>query len=70
MAGTTESENTAAELVLVEPDGGDFQYARAFESLDFQALKADLHALMTDSQAWWPADFGHVRRAHDPQWPG
>jgi len=44
---------------LSNPMGADFQYARAFESLDFQALKADLHALMTDSQAWWPADFGH-----------
>ena len=44
---------------LSNPMGADFQYARAFESLDFQALKADLRALMTDSQAWWPADFGH-----------
>lgn len=37
----------------------DFDYAKAFKSLDFQALKADLRALMTDSQDWWPADFGH-----------
>nr|WP_314493169.1 catalase/peroxidase HPI [uncultured Pseudomonas sp.] len=37
----------------------DFDYASAFRQLDFQALKADLHALMTDSQPWWPADFGH-----------
>ncbi|MFJ4431114.1 catalase/peroxidase HPI [Pseudomonas sp. NPDC089395] len=37
----------------------DFDYAKAFKSLDFQALKRDLTALMTDSQAWWPADFGH-----------
>ena len=37
----------------------DFDYAAAFESLDLEALKADLHALMTDSQPWWPADFGH-----------
>jgi catalase-peroxidase len=44
---------------LSNPMDADFQYARAFESLDFQALKADLRALMTDSQAWWPADFGH-----------
>lgn len=37
----------------------DFDYAKAFKSLDFQALKKDLTALMTDSQDWWPADFGH-----------
>ncbi|WP_275949939.1 catalase/peroxidase HPI [Dyadobacter chenwenxiniae] len=37
----------------------DFNYAEAFKSLDLQAVKADLHALMTDSQDWWPADFGH-----------
>ncbi|WP_369986803.1 catalase/peroxidase HPI [Pseudomonas xanthosomatis] len=36
-----------------------FDYAKAFKSLDFQALKQDLTALMTDSQDWWPADFGH-----------
>jgi catalase-peroxidase len=37
----------------------DFDYAAAFKSLDYNALKKDLHALMTDSQEWWPADFGH-----------
>jgi catalase-peroxidase len=37
----------------------DFDYATAFKSLDYNALKKDLHALMTDSQEWWPADFGH-----------
>ncbi|KAF2009050.1 catalase/peroxidase HPI [Aaosphaeria arxii CBS 175.79] len=37
----------------------DFDYAAAFKSLDYAALKKDLHALMTDSQDWWPADFGH-----------
>ncbi|MCE0863027.1 catalase/peroxidase HPI [Pseudomonas alloputida] len=37
----------------------DFDYAKAFKSLDFQALKKDLTALMTDSRDWWPADFGH-----------
>ncbi len=42
-----------------DPLGKDFNYAEAFESLDFQALKQDLRALMTDSQDWWPADFGH-----------
>ncbi|KAL2261567.1 hypothetical protein VTK26DRAFT_3874 [Humicola hyalothermophila] len=37
----------------------DFDYAAAFKTLDYDALKRDLHALMTDSQDWWPADFGH-----------
>jgi catalase-peroxidase len=41
------------------PMGESFDYAKAFESLDFAALKADLAALMTDSQDYWPADFGH-----------
>ena len=44
---------------LSNPMDADFQYTRAFKSLDFAALKRDLHAVMTDSQAWWPADFGH-----------
>jgi catalase-peroxidase len=42
-----------------DPHGDDFDYAEAFKSLDYQALKADLKALMTDSQPWWPADYGH-----------
>ena len=42
-----------------DPLGKDFDYAKAFKSLDFQALKRDINALMTDSQDWWPADFGH-----------
>ncbi len=41
------------------PLGEDFDYAAAFKSLDYQALKDDLTALMTDSQPWWPADYGH-----------
>jgi len=41
------------------PLGEDFNYAEAFKSLDLEAVKKDLHALMTDSQDWWPADFGH-----------
>ncbi|MEZ4299609.1 MAG: catalase/peroxidase HPI [Polyangiaceae bacterium] len=41
------------------PMGGDFSYAEAFKSLDFKALKSDVAAVMTDSKAWWPADFGH-----------
>ena len=41
------------------PLGAGFDYAEAFAGLDFDALKADLRALMTDSQDWWPADWGH-----------
>ena len=41
------------------PMGADFDYAEAFKNLDYPGLKADLHALMTDSQDWWPADYGH-----------
>jgi catalase-peroxidase len=44
---------------LSNPMGDDFDYAEAFKSLDLAALKKDLHHLMTDSQDWWPADFGH-----------
>ncbi len=42
-----------------DPMGGEFDYAEAFASLDMQALTADLEQLMTTSQDWWPADFGH-----------
>ena len=42
-----------------DPMHGDFDYTKAFASLDYPALKRDLAALMTDSQDWWPADFGH-----------
>ncbi len=41
------------------PMGPDFDYAEAFKNLDYESLKKDLHALMTDSQDWWPADYGH-----------
>ncbi len=44
---------------LSNPMGEDFDYASAFRSLDLEAVKKDLHDLMTDSQDWWPADFGH-----------
>ncbi|WP_268222939.1 catalase/peroxidase HPI [Sinomicrobium oceani] len=44
---------------LSDPMDKDFNYAEAFKSLDLQAVKKDLHQLMTDSQDWWPADFGH-----------
>ncbi len=41
------------------PLGQEFNYAEEFKKLDVEALKKDLYALMTDSQDWWPADFGH-----------
>ncbi|MCE4563071.1 catalase/peroxidase HPI [Maribellus sp. CM-23] len=44
---------------LSNPMGDDFNYAEAFKSLDLAAVKKDLEALMTDSQDWWPADYGH-----------
>ena len=44
---------------LSDPMGEDFNYAEEFKSLDLKALKKDLHELMTDSQDWWPADYGH-----------
>jgi catalase-peroxidase len=45
--------------VSSDPMGAEFDYAEAFESLDYTALKNDLTALMTDSKSWWPADYGH-----------
>ncbi|WP_116472981.1 catalase/peroxidase HPI [Zobellella maritima] len=48
-------QNTAE----LNPLGKDFDYATAFKNLDLAAIKKDLHALMTDSQDWWPADYGH-----------
>ncbi len=44
---------------MSDPMGADFNYADAFKKLDLDALKKDLYALMTDSQDWWPADYGH-----------
>ncbi|HYW50235.1 MAG TPA: catalase/peroxidase HPI, partial [Gemmatimonadaceae bacterium] len=44
---------------LADPMGKDFDYAEAFKSVDLAELKSDLTALMTDSQDWWPADYGH-----------
>ena len=44
---------------LTDPMGDNFNYAKEFKSLDYDALKKDLHKVMTDSQDWWPADFGH-----------
>src|SRR6185312_11802524 len=44
---------------LSNPMGPGFNYAEEFKTLDLDALIQDLHALMTDSQPWWPADYGH-----------
>src|SRR5690606_24994284 len=44
---------------VAAPYNTAFNYKKEFNSLDYEALKNDLHALMTDSQDWWPADFGH-----------
>ncbi len=57
-------EATQLEILTQEgrdanPYGDDFDYAEAFNTIDYSALKADLTALMTDSQDWWPADYGH-----------
>jgi catalase-peroxidase len=45
--------------VKTNPMGVDFDYREAVQQLDFEALRKDMHALMTDEQAWWPADWGH-----------
>ncbi len=47
------------QSALSNPMGEAFDYAEEFKKLDLDAIKADLRALMTDSQDWWPADFGH-----------
>ena len=47
------------QSTLSDPLGADFDYSEEFKKLDLQAVKKDLTALMTDSQDWWPADFGH-----------
>ncbi|WP_416897385.1 MAG: catalase/peroxidase HPI [Minwuia sp.] len=44
---------------MADPNGDSFDYVKAFNSLDLKAVKDDLYALMTDSQDWWPADYGH-----------
>ncbi|MES2392983.1 MAG: catalase/peroxidase HPI [Acidobacteriota bacterium] len=44
---------------LADPLGGEFDYAEEFKKLDLDAVIKDLHTLMTDSQSWWPADYGH-----------
>lgn len=54
----------------VQPDGPDFDYAEAFKKLDFKSLKKDLADLMTQSQDWWPADYGHYGGLFISIWRG
>ena len=51
---------------LSNPMGESFDYAKEFKTLDIEAVIKDLRALMTDSQEWWPADFGHYGRVVHP----
>ncbi len=51
--------NILAQNGAADPMGDDFNYADAFNAIDYTTLKADLTALMTESQPWWPADYGH-----------
>ena len=50
--------------------GKSFNYAQEFKTLDLAAVKKDLFALMTDSQNWWPADYGHYGARYLSGWPG
>jgi catalase-peroxidase len=43
----------------VGPYGEDYEYAEAFQEIDYEQLKADIEEVMTSSQDWWPADYGH-----------
>jgi catalase (peroxidase I) len=54
---------------MSNPMGEAFNYAEEFKKLDLAAVKKDLYALMTDSQDWWPADYGHYGRSSSA-WPG
>ncbi|MHA6721839.1 catalase/peroxidase HPI [Sphingomonas sp. RS2018] len=56
---TLPLEILQADGLTANPMGEDFDYRAAFQGIDYDALKADLTALMTDSQPWWPADYGH-----------
>jgi catalase-peroxidase len=59
VAEPVEPQDSSPELAKSNPMGEDFNYAEEFKKLDLEALKKDLYALMTDSQDWWPADYGH-----------
>ncbi len=71
VAGRPGHLGTSPELQLVLTLLGDgFDYAKEFESLDLDAVIKDLRILMTDSQEWWPADFGHYGGFDDPHGHG
>jgi catalase-peroxidase len=59
VAQSTQPEHPASACASLQPDGSRFQYAEEFKKLDLAAVKKDLADLMTDSQEWWPADWGH-----------
>ncbi len=59
VAESVESESLASERTAGNPLGPDFDYAKEFQKLDLAAVKKDLRELMTTSQDWWPADYGH-----------
>jgi catalase-peroxidase len=59
VAEPVEPQDSAPALALSNPMGEAFNYAEEFKKLDLKAVKKDLYALMTDSQDWWPADYGH-----------
>jgi catalase-peroxidase len=69
VAQPAEPEDPPPELRQVRPDGRGFNYAEEFKKLDLEAVKKDLYALMTDSQDWWPADYGHYGGCSSA-WPG
>jgi catalase-peroxidase len=76
VAQPAEPEHPAPALGRLQPDGRGLRLREAFKTLDLDAVVADLKALMTDSQDWWPADWGHygglfcahdlARRGHLP----
>ncbi|MEO8737142.1 MAG: hypothetical protein ABI380_11440 [Edaphobacter sp.] len=59
MAQPPAARPAAPALRAVQPDGEEFNYVEEFKKLDYWQLKKDLSAVMTNSQEWWPADFGH-----------
>jgi catalase-peroxidase len=69
VAEPAEPEDPAPALPLSDPLGEGFDYTAAFKTLDLDAVVKDLHRLMTDSQPWWPADYGHYGPSSSA-WPG
>ena len=59
VAQSAEPQDFNENSPLIDPMGETFDYAKEFKSLDLNAVAKDLHALMTKSQDWWPADYGH-----------